>query len=337
MDPANMACGGWMAAAVGAAARLGIADLLTEGPRSSADLAVASGTSEPVLHRVLRLLASLGVFRQTPDGRFENTADSERLRTDHPRSVRHFCQLAAGDYDRCFDELGHSLKNGEPASRTVFGGSIYEYMARTPAAAEVYDLAMEDLARPACAALASIRDFSDVRTVVDVGGGRGGLAKGLVAAHPHLTGTVVDLPDVCARATADLVATKPALATRLSYAGGDFFASVPAGADVYLLKNVLHNWNDDSSERILATVRAAMDGHASARLLVIEPLVHDGPQTIYEAMDDLMQVVVCEPGTTARSDADLRRLLDRAALEVVGVELLATGHSVLEAVVPTRQ
>jgi C-methyltransferase len=345
-----------MAAAVAAAARLGIADVLADGPKSAPELAAATQISEPVLGRVLRLLASLDVFRQDPDGRFENTPDSERLRTDHPGSVRNFCLLAAGEYDRSFDELTHTLDTGEPAFRKVFGGSVYDYMTRTPAAAEVYDLAMDEIARPVAAALASLRDFSGVRTIVDVdvdvGGGRGILARELLAAHPHLTGTVVDRPDVCARAAAELREAEPALAARLAFVGGDFFDGVPAGADLYMLKNVLHNWSDDSAARILASVEAAMDGgpgdgasgdggraggapgdgRPGARLLVIEPLHGAGPPSVHEAMDDLMQVVICEPGTTARTEADLRSLFDRAALAVAGADRLATGHSVVEVV-----
>jgi hypothetical protein len=326
-----MACGGWMAAAVSAAARLGVADLLAEGPRSVEELAATTETSEPVLERVLRLLASLGVFAHTADGRYENSPDSERLRTDHPRSVRRFCQLAAGEYGRSFDELGYTLETGEPAFRKVFGGSVYDYMERTPEAGAVYDGAMEEIARPVGAELASRRDFSGVRTLVDVGGGRGTLARELLAAHPHLSATVLDRPDVCARTSSELRATEPQLAERIAFVGGDFFSGVPAGADLYLLKNVLHNWNDASSSRIVTRVREAMADRPEARLLVIEPLRSSGPPSVHEAMDDLMQVVVCEPGTTMRSEAGLAGLLEHGGLSIAGSERLPTGHSVVEA------
>jgi hypothetical protein len=322
-----------MAAAVSAAARLGIADLLADGPRSAAELAAATQTAEPVLERVLRLLAALGVFAHTQDSRFENSPDSERLRSDHPRSVRRFCQLAAGEYARSFDELGYTLETGEPGFRKVFGGSVYEYMERTQDAAEVYDVAMEEIARPVGAALASQRDFSTVRTLVDVGGGRGTLARELLAAHRHLTATVVDRPDVCERTTAQLRETEPELAQRLAFVGGDFFREVPPGGDLYLLKNVLHNWNDHSSARIVARVRDAMADRPGARLLVIEPLRSEGAPSVHEAMDDLMQVVVCEPGTTMRTEAALRRLLHSEGLAVTAIDRLATGHSVAESAI----
>jgi C-methyltransferase len=330
MDPMSMACGGWIAAAVANAARLGIADLLADGPRCTAELADVTDTSEPVLRRVLLVLAALGVFRQTPDGRFENTDDSQRLRTDHPRSVRHFCQLAAGEYGRSFTELGHTLRTGRPAFHQVFGGSVYDYMRRAPAAAAIYDRAMAELARPVGAALAANRSFAGMRKLVDVGGGSGALSEALVTKHPDLTATVVDVPEVCSRATEQLATLPRSVADRITFVPGDFFDGLPSGGDVYLLKNVLHNWNDGSALRILQRVRAAMAGRAHVRLLVIEPLIGQGQPSIHTAMDDLMQVVICEPGTTMRTEPALRGLLEEAMLVVVDVERLSTGHSVIE-------
>jgi C-methyltransferase len=327
----QLACGGWVAAAVAAAARLRLADLMAAGPRSAADLASATGTREPVLRRVLRVLVAVGLFAEQADGRFANTADSTSLQSDHPRSMRNFCMLAAGEYGQAFAELMHTLETGQPGFVKVFGGSVYEHFAARPKAADVYDRAMEELARPVGRTLATLPLFAGVRTVVDVGGGRGTLVKAVLQGHPHLRGICVDREDVCARAAGELRASDPALADRLSFVPGDFFASVPAGADVYLLKNVLHNWNDDSAVAILTRVREAMDA-AGARLLVIEPLVGEGPPSAYEAMDDLLQMVICQEGTTARSADQVRTLLARAALAEASVARLPTGHSVVSAV-----
>lgn len=326
----QLACGGWIAAAVAAAARLRVADLLADGPKGSAELAAATGAHEPVLRRVMRVLVSVGLFAEQADGRFTNTPESLPLQSDHPRSMRHFCMLAAGEYGQAFAELMHTLETGAPAFGKVFGGSVYEHFSRHPEAADVYDRAMEELARPVGRALAGLRPFDAVTTVVDVGGGRGTLVKAVLRAHPHLRGMCVDRADVCARAETELRASDAALAARLTFVPGDFFGTLPPGADLYLLKNVLHNWNDDSAVAILERIREAM--HApGARLLVIEPLAGDGAPSAYEAMDDLLQMVICQEGTTARSDAQFRALLHRAGLVVESVTPLATGHAVIAA------
>lgn len=149
-------------------------------------------------------------------------------------------------------------------------------------------------------------------------------------AAPCCTGVCFDRPDVCARASAHLQSTDPELAERLVFVEGDFFGDLPGGADLYLLKNVLHNWTDDTSIKILRRIHAAMEENRSARLLVIEPPLDEGPPNVRQAMDDLMQIVICEPGTTARSFETMRALLERASFVVTEVHDLPTGHAVIE-------
>lgn len=327
----QLACGGWIASAVGAAARLGIADLLDDGPRSAADLAQATGTVEAVLSRVLNLLAAVELFAPTADGRFSNTEHSQLLRSSDPGSMRNFCMLAAGEYQAGFGELMHCLETGESAFPKVFGGSVYEYMARTPNAAAIYDRAMDDLTRPVGALLAGMRDWSAADLAVDVGGGRGTLLKGLLGAAPLLRGLCVDRPDVCARATDDLKIESPDLAERLRFAPGDIFGDLPGDSDFYILKNVLHNWNDTSSSKILVALRRAMANQPDARLLVIEPLAADSAPSATQAVDQLMQMVICETGTTSRTLAQMSQLLKNADFTIVKVDPMATGHKLIEA------
>ncbi len=328
MKAAYLACGGWVASAVGLAASLGIADLLAEGPRSADDLARATGMQAAPLAGVMRVLTAVGLFAETPDGAFANTPESETLRADHPRSVRAWCMLAAGDYQRLFHAMRHTVATGEPAARPVLGESLYDYLAHTPEAADVYDRAMEDLARPLGGVLAAHRDFSRVSTVVDVGGGRGTVVRGLLRAVPHLRGQCVDRPAVCARAQRDLDAD---LRGRLTYCPGDFFEAVPAGADLYLLKNVLHNWGDERAVAILRSIATALAGVADGRLLIIEPVIGGGMSGLYRALDDLLQLVICEPGATPRSADALSALATQAGFLVTGVEALPSGHTVIEA------
>lgn len=331
MNPMVLACGGWIASAVGAAATLDIAGHLSGGPRSARELAALTSTDERVLKRLMRVLVVAGLFAREADGRFANTPDSERLCDGHPQSVRRFCILAAGDYQRIFQDVLYSLETGQPATRRTLGGSLYAYLDRTPDAAVIYDHAMEDLARSAAAALASRIDASRVSWIVDVGGGRGTLLRAMLAEHPHVRGTCIDRASVCDRARRELAEQSPGLAARLEFAAGDFFAGVPAGADIYLLKNVLHNWGDDPSRQILRTLRTAMAGRPDARLLVIEPL-EDGPlPATYKALDDLLQVVISEPGAAARSEQDFRRLLGESGFSVERVDALPSGHSVMQA------
>lgn len=331
MNVGYLACGGWIAAAVAAAAEFGVADRLEERPQTAEELAAALGVSSRVLVRLLRVLAMTGVFAEDEDGRFSNTEDSRDLLSAHPASKRHFCMLAGGMYQRAFNDLAHALRTGEPAPWKAFGGSIYEHMDRTPDDAEVYDGAMEDLARHTGPALAQARSFETARLVMDIGGGRGTLLRGLLGAQPHLRGILVDREPVVRRAAAFLAVADPALAARIECLAGDFFEPPPARADVYILKNVLHNWNDESAGRILTAVRAAMEAAPDARLLVIEPVRGGGMQERYMRLDDLLQAVVCEPGAVARSADELAALVEAARLRPLGRTSLQTGHLVLEA------
>lgn len=324
MNPAFLACGGWLAAAVGTAAELGVADLLKDGPLPVTRIAQLTGAQPDALMRVLRLLTTAGVFELT--GEYcANNQESERLITTHPLSVRAFCQLAAGDYQRVFTELRHTVMTGEPATSRVFGSSLYDHLAARPEAASVYHSAMEDLSRGTGIALARSRDWSAVQTVTDIGAGRGGLLGELLSIHPHLHGICFDRD-----AAVDSTLAKEAVSDgRLRQASGDFFVAVPAGADVYILKNVLHNWSDAQATRILRVVASALVTPA-ARILILEPPDVDG-SSMYAALDALMQAVVCESGSGPRTEARLGALVTAADLKVVGGVPLASGHLMIEA------
>ena len=318
---------GWLNKAIAVAARLGVADIVEDGPKTCEEIAAATNANRDVLLRLLRLLASHDVFEQCADGRFKNSALSETLRTGHELSIRHFYMLAGEEYYDAWAGLLHSVKTGEPAFPHVFGGSIYDHMDKNPEAARVYDLAMRDLARPVGFLLARRHDFTKAETIVDIGGGRGEMLSQILAVHKHASGICIDRADVCARAERDV---DPTLAGRLRFAPGDFFEAVPAGGDIYILKNVLHNWNDESALRILRSVSKAIAADRAARLLVIEPLVEPDSTSRRGLMNALFQIVICEEGTRERTAADLGALLNRAGFEVVSTQILPTGHSVVE-------
>ena len=329
MNPAYLASGGWIAAAVGAVSTLGIADLIDSTPRTPRELAEATGTSEVVLTKVLRVLTNVGLFAEDADGRFSNTPDSAMLKSDHPQSMRYFCQLAAGDYQRIMQSLPHTLRTGEPASAPVLGRSLYEYLDREAGAAEIYDRAMEDLSRSIAVSFAELRDHSRTRLVVDVGGGRGTMVKEILRRHPHVRGICADRESVCTRAAAQLRRDEPALAGRLQFVPTDFFAGVPGGGDMYILKNVIHNWNDESCVRILRGIAAAMTPTPGARVCVMEPVQLAG---LHGAADGLVKAVLGEEGMPHRDEAELRGLIDAAGLRVVSAFVPESGMAVLDAV-----
>jgi hypothetical protein len=329
MKAAYMACGGWVASAVGATARFGLADLVKDGAKTPAELAAATGASERVVAQLLQLLVAVGLFAEA-DGRYTATDEGAMLREDHPDSVRHFAMLASGDYQRIFQEMSHTVQTGESSARRALGCTLYDHLDRSPEQAETYDRAMEDLTRPASRVLALVRDFSAVRTVVDIGGGRGALMRGLLRAVPGIHGIVFDRPDVADRARAALPAVAPDLEGRLEYVGGSFFDGVPAGGDLYFLKNVLHSWNDQSAVAVLRSIGRRLAGRPDARLVVIEPLVGGRMPSMYRALDELMQMVVSESGTTARTDDEFRALATAAGLTVTRVDQLQSGHAAIE-------
>lgn len=200
---------GWVAKSLTAAAELGLADHLDGSPMTAEELAKQTDTHPETLEALLRILSTIGVFGRDDAGVYRNTALSDQLRDGHPQSMRHYVMLSGGLYADTFSAVTHTLRTGESAFRHLHGTRIYEYLEQHPAEADLYDKAMADLARPVAGALADAYDFAAVRSVVDIGGNSGELLKGLLTAHPHLTGTCLDRPDVCARATAEL-ATSPA-------------------------------------------------------------------------------------------------------------------------------
>ncbi len=324
----QLACAPFLTGALTVAARAGIADLLQAGPLTVEELAAATGLQAAVLLRILRVLASVQIFQRLDDSRFENNDASERLRDSHPASMRHFCILAGTEYYRAFGDIMHTAQTGESAFRHTFGGSIYSYMDENPEAGRIYDRAMEDLTAPVGRHLAVAYDFGAVHSVADIGGGSGVLLKEILRSHPVLHATCFDRKDACARGrrrAAD--SAENGLAGRLTFVAGDFFAEIPAGHDVYILKNVLHNWNDESSVKILNVVRAAMK--PQARLLVVEPLIENDCAHTSKLVNDLFQMVVCEQGTTARTQEQMQLLLHRAGYAPLDVIPLSTGHQVM--------
>lgn len=274
--------------AIYVAAELGIADLLAGGPRAADDLAGATGAHAPSLYRVLRLLASAGVFAETDDGRFVLTPMAEALRRDAPEPVRASVLLNGRQaLWRSWGHLLHTVRTGETAFDRVHGVGFFGYHRAHPEERALFDHLMAAQTAPAAQAVAAAYDFSGVRTLVDVGGGRGALALAILAAHPHLRGIVFDQPAVAADAREAIAAA--GLADRCAAVGGDFFAAVPDGGDAYLLKFVLHDWDDERCLAILRACRRAIT--PGGRLLVVELLIPPGNAPSFAKVQDVNMLV----------------------------------------------
>ena len=313
----QLAIGHYVSRALHLAAKLGIADLLAGGPRDASDLAEATGAHAPSLRRVLRLLASVGVFDERDNGSFALTPLGDALRGDVPFSSRASVMLFAGvGIQDSWKELEYCVRTGEPAFRKHSpDGDAFSHM--DPEQAKVFDDAMATFAPATAAAIAAAYDFSGLGTLVDVGGGNGALLIGILGAHPRLRGVVFDRPEPAERAKKRLAET--GLESRCQVVAGDFFASVPSGGDAYILKHVIHDWDDERAAAILRNCRRAMK--PSARLLIAEgvypPRIDRSLESRGAAANDVNMLVVA--GGRQRTEAEFRSLYQGAGFELTRI------------------
>ena len=306
----RMVTGYYISRALYVAAELGIADLLAQGPRRYEDLAKATETHPTSLNRLLRLLASVGVFTEEEGGRFALTPLGHYLQTGVPGSMRGVARLFGGRTQDAWVGILDTVRTGEPAFKRAGLSDPFASMAQDPAMAAIFDEAMADWTRQVAVAAAAAYDFSRFGTLVDVGGGNGTLLAGILRATEGPRGIVFDLPHVAARAEAHLA--EQGLAARCATIGGDFFKDVPRGGDAYLLKHVIHDWNDERAIEILRACRRAMK--PDAKLLIIEgvypPRIDQSPASRGAAANDV-NMLVCTGGRQ-RSEPEFRALYEAA-------------------------
>jgi hypothetical protein len=315
------------------AATLQLADHLHDAPRTTADLATATGTDEPSLARVLRALACFGVVDEAEPGTWALGPYGPGLLTEGPVSLRHLVLLFAGDEVwRSWGELGETVRTGEPAWDRITGASSFELMRRNPEFQAMFNRAMAEGTRNAAPGIAEAGGFDRFRSVVDVGGGDGTLLAAVLRAHAHLRGTVFDLAE--GMETAPQVLAAAGVSDRGVTEAGDFFAAVPGGHDAYLVKSVIHDWDDERAGTILRNIRAAMDRDGA--LLVVEPVMPDAPSSspdvLMMVMSDL-NMLVCTGGKE-RTESEFRALLADAGFAVRAITPASgpTNYSVIEAV-----
>jgi hypothetical protein len=305
--------------AIHVAATLGIADLLRDGPRGSEELARATESHAPSLHRVLRALAAVGVLHEGDDGRFALTAIGECLRSDAAEPVGGWAAFVGQPHHwRAWGALLHGVRTGESPFRSVHGTDVWDYRAAHPEEGAIFNAAMTDIMRRANAHLLAAYDFGRFATVVDVGGGRGAFLGAVLEANPAMRGILFDQPQVVAGAV---------VGERCEVVGGSFFEAVPEGADAYLLKAVLHDWEDDDALRILARCRAAIP--ARGALLVVERDLGAPNEDADAKLSDLNMLV--GPGGRERTRDEFAALFAAGGFALQSTTLSAIGLSVFEA------
>jgi hypothetical protein len=327
----EMLFGAMAAKVVYAGSELGVPELLAGGVRTSAQLAAQLGAHEPSLRRLLRALAGLEIVSEPEPDSFDLAPGGQLLLAGHPRSMRNLVAMLCGpDYWRAWEEIVPGVLRGERAWDRAHGVDWLEYYERNPGPAAVFHRAMSEHTRDAAPGLIAGAELGRFDAVMDVGGGDGRLIAEMLAAHPELVGIVFDLPEAIASAPGVLEAA--GVAERCEVVPGDFFASVPSGADAYVLKQVLHDWDDDRALAILRNVRAAMA--RDSRLLILERMLPErvGPDDAPTLLIDVLMLLVT--GGKERTETEFRGLLGAAGLELarVGEPIPPFGYRVIEAV-----
>ena len=317
----------WVSHIVYVAAKLGLADhLAAEGPMSAEQLAQRTATHAPSLYRLMRTLASLGVLTEDGAHRFALTPLGEALQTDAPGSARATILTLASDWwMRGFAQLLYSVQTGKPGFEKHLGMPVFDWLAQNPQEASLFSQTMVGFHGAEPPAVAAAYDFSDSKTIVDVGGATGNLLTAILGSHPGARGVLFDLAHVVADAPA-LIAAR-GLVDRVTIEAGSFFDGVPYGGDVYLLSHIIHDWSEEQCLTILGNCRRAM--HPTSRLLIIEMVLPEGNTPHPGKLLDLMMLV--GPGGRERTEAEYAALLGKAGLRLTRVVPTDSAVSVVEA------
>jgi len=323
----QLATGYMVSAALYTATKLRIADLLKNGAKSARELAAATGTNEDALYRLLRALASVGVFSECSPRAFELTPVAEPLRSDRDDSFRDMVLWMADQFHfHTYPEMLHSVKTGETIVEKVYGDSCFDHLTKDKELGEVFNRAMTVFSKMLTPAALEAYDFSCLsgKTLVDIGGGHGHLLTAILKRYPGIRGVIFDLEHVVADAKTRI--GEQALAGRCQAAGGDFFAAVPS-ADAYIMKHIIHDWSDDKALTIMKNCHRA--GRGTAKVILIEAVLTPGNEPCFAKWLDLEMLLL--PGGRERTEADFAKLFDRAGFRLTRVLQTNSPVCVLEA------
>jgi hypothetical protein len=320
----QMVGGSWVAQAIHVAAELGIADALADRPRTARELAQRVGADGDALYRLLRALASVDIFEEDAEGRFSLTPLGEPLRADIPDSQRAFAIMMGAEFYQSWGHLLHSVRTGREAWSEALGKPCFQYLTEHPDRGAIYDAAMNGVHGSETEPMLDAYDFSPFETVVDLGGGNGLMLAEILERYPAAEGILFELPSVTDRARAVLSAR--GLSDRCRIVGGDFFQSIPR-ADAYLLRHVLHDWQDEQATAILRHCRNAMN--PQGRILAIETVIPPLNEPCFGKWLDLMMLLV---NGRERTEDQYRRLFSRAGLRIDRIVPTAHEISIIEGV-----
>lgn len=321
----QMIGGYWIARMLYEVTNLGIADLIDERPRAASALADATGVHPRALYRVLRALAGVGIFAEDEAGNFHLTPVGATLRRNAPDSMRAMIlSELSGEHFDAWTNLAQSIKTSEIAFDHKYGEDVWAYYAKTPERAAIFNESMTNVSENTNAAVVAAYDFSSIKTLVDIAGGHGSLLAGILNANPHLHGVLFDQPHVVNGAEAKLAS----LANRCEIVGGNMFEAVPSGADAYMMKWIIHDWNDERSLTILKNIHRAMS--ENGKLLLIEMVVPPGNDMHFAKLLDVNMLVMT--GGCERTETEYAELFAQAGFKLTRIVPTEGPASVIEAV-----
>jgi len=323
---AQMLTGYWVSQMIYVAAKLDLAGLLRDGPRTADDLAQATGMHARSLYRLLRGLAGLGIFAETAPRTFTMTPLSETLLDGVPGSQRAMAIMTGEEHYVSWSELLYCVKTGKTGFEKIYHKLPFDYLAEHPEQAANFDAAMTSVHGQETPAMLAAYDFSAIKVLADVGGGNGSLISATLQKHTQLKGILYDLPHVIERSQKNLAAA--GLAERCQCIPGSFFEQIPTGADAYLMRHIIHDWDDPESITILKNVRKAMGDNTSARLLVLESVIPPGNDPMFGKLLDLNMLVI--PGGLERTESEYRALYAAAGFRLNRIVPTTTEVSVIE-------
>lgn len=310
--------GEWISRGIYVAVKLEIPDILEAGPKSIEDIASLVSTDIDSLYRLLHMLAGHGIFQESESQTFSNTPESAVLSKKHPDSLHALCLFYGEDIHKAWDALLPSIQQGIPAFQLAFDQPVFSYFKNNPARAALFQVAMKEKSQAVIQSTLTAFDFTPYGKVYDIGGGHGQFLKALLMRYPKINATLFELPEV--------INTLPASNQNIQFSSGDFFDEVPTGGDLYVLKSVIHDWDDGRSIEILKNCSRAM--HADSRMLIIEVVLQEGSQSIYANSMDLLMLAIT--GGKERTLKSFQDMLVKSNLKLVKVHSTSTEFSILE-------
>jgi len=319
----------WNSIAICAVAKLGVADHLESGPKTTKELASLMNVQEDPLYRVMRAVAGVGVFHEGENRTFSQTDRSDVLRTNAVPTLRYAASMCIDDWQlRSMQAICSTIENGRAAQENVFGMGLFPYLQSHPDQAFRFNRGMTDLSSGDTPALLAVYDFSAFEHIVDIAGGAGGMLAGILEKFPHLRGTLFDQPSVIEQAKKDGILN--AYATRCDLVGGSFFEAVPSNADAYIMKHIIHDWDDDRSLTILRNIHRVLAGVSNGRVILLESVVQPGNVPDFGKLIDMEMLLI--PGGRERTADEFAALFARAGFELTRIVPTASPLSVIEAV-----